>query len=208
MSLAFAVLMAMPALSQTITETHIVTHHDSGPRVAADPDFIAELNGSWSSSETWGDEVPTAGATVLVPEGIAVTYDVQEPVDIQAIEVAGELAFVDGSAMRVGTVQVMPSGSLQVGTAETPIAASVTWLDLPFDLTIDPEQFGIGLHVFGRLEVFGKPKDHRVRLAGGLDSGDDSINLSLAPEGWEPGDRLELPDTALSPKKKKRPEKE
>ena len=51
-------------------------------------------SGLWSAPATWeGNQIPRAGARVLIRTGHRVVYDVQTPVAIRAINVAGTLSF-------------------------------------------------------------------------------------------------------------------
>ena len=58
-------------------------------------------------------------------------------------------ATTESTLLRVGTLQVLPHGTLEVGTAASPVAPSVTAQivirNQPLNTASDPDQFGTGL---------------------------------------------------------------
>ena len=59
----------------TVTETHIITHHDTVPRFVANPTDVAIRNGNWSDPNTWADgTVPTRDDFVRVGDGLSLIH--------------------------------------------------------------------------------------------------------------------------------------
>jgi hypothetical protein len=60
----------------------------------ADATHVAVSNGSWFDPNTWQDgRIPSAGAKVLIPEAIAVTYDRVSDTSLFTVRVDGHLQF-------------------------------------------------------------------------------------------------------------------
>jgi VCBS repeat-containing protein len=182
------------------------------PDFCAGPHVMSASSGNWSQESTWqGGQVPGADRTVMIAPGHEVIYDSDSGVSLRAlcIEDGGRLAFVNtrATSLSVGTLLVRAGGELEVGTETAPIPADVTaeivFADRAIDTTADPEQFGGGLLVFGKVRMHGAVKSPTfVRLAAAAGSGhpdpragDTSLTLSVAPTGWRVGDRMVLPDT-------------
>jgi len=125
--------------------------------------------GSWSDPATWqGGQIPTANHVVRVMAGHTVTINDTSPV-AYTIAVDGKLAFATNVSTRLKVTNLLvmagengdgTPGVLEIGTTATPIAANVTAelviANSPFGGGIaDPEQFGHGLLVFGRMSAHG-----------------------------------------------------
>jgi G8 domain len=185
------------------------THHDTIPNFAYNPTIRSAQNGSWFSTSTWNPaRLPGAGDVVLIRH--VVTYDTTTgTADTIGIDAGGVLTFRSDrvTKLTVGTLQVMPGGTLEVGTASSPIAANVTAeiiirnkaLDLTNDGVgvYDPEQWGTGLMVIdGTVTMHGAPKTPTyVCLGTEPRAGHTSLTLAQSVSGWNVGDRLSLPDT-------------
>jgi hypothetical protein len=95
----------------------------------------------------------------------------------------------------------MSSGLVEVGTAAAPVAATATAeiviANSPFGNGVsDPDQFGTGIIVLGKLSMHGSVKTPTfVRLAAEPLAGNTTLTLSAPVSGWQIGDRLVLPDT-------------
>ena len=102
-------------------------------------------------------------------------------------------------------------GVLEVGTAATPIAAGVTAeiviANTPLGGSVaDPDQFGTGITVLGKVTMHGSVKTPTfVRLATEPRAGQTTLTLSAAVSGWQLGDRLVLPDTRHMQGQRSRP---
>ena len=77
-----------------------------------------------------------------------------------------------------------------------PISAEIVFADKALDRpSLDPEQFGTGLIVFGKLRLHGHERTAFQRLAVDPAAGASSLTLTETPDGWDAGDRLAVPDT-------------
>ncbi len=197
-----------------VTDTHVIAGHDVVPRFAANAEFVATGSGDWSDPSVWNKRsVPGVGATVQIPHGKSITYDVSSRVELDAIEVSGRLDFdpTVNTSLWLGELMVMPDGVLTVGTHDQPISPSVQAKIVFTDTSdasgrsiktgtvgspgIDPEQWGTGLLVFGHVEMVGQEKTTYMRLSKEPVQGENVLELSDPPVGWVPGDILVLPDT-------------
>ena len=180
--------------------THLVTHHDQIPNFAQNPTIASTRSGAWSQSNTWStSQVPTANDIVLITHDI--TYDsANGHVTTIGIDTGGTLRFIPNQStkLKIGTLLVMPGGTLEVGKEANPIAANVTaeiiFKDQPLDLVnegvgiFDPEQFGTGLVIVdGTVIMHGTPKASTfVRLTSGPDCRPIDFDRNNSPYrlGW------------------------
>jgi hypothetical protein len=192
-----------------VSSSHLHTSHDTIPNFAQNPTLQSVRAGAWSDVTTWNAaRLPNAGDVVLISH--AVFYDSLSGVaDTIGIDANGVLWFATNQATRlqVGTLLVMPGGTLEVGTETNPMAAQVTAeiiirnkaLDLTNDGVgvYDPDQWGTGLLVVdGTLSLHGAIKAPTfVRLSTEPRTGNTSLTLAQPGSGWQTGDRLSLPDT-------------
>jgi hypothetical protein len=159
-------------------------------------------SGLWSDPATWGGSVPTFSNVAKIGQGHTVTLD-DTSATAYTVSVSGKLAFSSGvdTRLRVTNLQVMSAGVVEVGTAAAPIAANVTAeiviANSAFGNGVsDPEQFGTGIIVLGKLAMHGSVKTPTfVRLGAEPQAGQTSLTLSGPVSGWNVGDRLVLPDT-------------
>lgn len=185
--------------------SYIVTPFDRIPNFGANPTITATRSGSWSDSGMWSlGRLPAADDIVSIGTNLTVTYDVVSavPINTVAIQAGGSLVFRTdvGTRLTVVNVLVMPGGTLQVGTAANPVAANVKAeiiiADQPFDLVLDPEQYGHGLIALGTVTMHGATRsDTFVRLASEPHAGDLILTLQAPVSGWRVGDRLFIPDS-------------
>lgn len=202
-------LVGSPVSAQTVTDTAVITHHETIPRLAADPDRIAIQSGLWSDPGTWGDSVPDCdsvestptehvGEDVLIPDGIVVTYDLKSTTHIGSIEVSGVLEFsaAHPTCLYCDDITVMPGGRLEIGTEDSPAIAEVVFCNSELDLDSDPKQFGRGLIAFGDIAMVGESKTPYVRTASDVTSGALSAETGDQIAGWATGDRLVIPKTS------------
>ncbi len=181
----------------------IHTAHDNIPVFAASPTIASASSGSWSSASTWTPaRLPNAGDVVSIRH--AVTYDsTTGDADVIGIDAGGILRFAPAvtTKLRVGTLQVLPGGALEVGTSSNPISASVTAeiiiKNKALNTGSDPDQFGTGLlSIDGTVTLYGATKTPTfVRTAVEPRAGQTVIQLDRPVAGWRAGDRLFLPDT-------------
>jgi hypothetical protein len=77
------------------------------------------------------------------------------------------------------------------------VTASIVIADSPLGGSVpDPDQFGTGVTIFGKVTMSGSPRTPTfVRLATEPLKGATTLTLSQPVSGWSVGDRLVLPDT-------------
>jgi hypothetical protein len=135
---------------------------------------------------------------LVVPAGQTVTLPADATYD--AIEVAGTLRVERSrpTAVRFTHLLVLPGGTLDVGTEESPVCQPVQLIvrDVPLDLARDPWQWGNGIVNFGAQTRVGcEVAKGFVELAEGAPSGASVVTLAEVPTGWDVGDELLIPDT-------------
>jgi hypothetical protein len=164
------------------------------------PSRTSAASGSWSSPATWsGGRVPDASDVVRIAPGHTVILDAPDAA-AKVVGVSGTLRFQTDTSTRltVETVLVYPEGTLEIGTTAKPVQRGVR-AEIVFagavDTASDPEQFGLGLLGFGTIRMHGAIKTPWRRLSVEPLKGHTSFTFAEAPSGWEPGDRLVLPDT-------------
>ena len=173
------------------------------PRVCVAANVTSVASGPWSSPTTWSTrQVPTTGAQILITKGTQVSYDVVSDDALTCVDVEGVLAFRTDRATRmtVGTITVLDVGRLEIGTADSPVAANVraelVIADQPIDTTRDPEQLTLGLVGLGTVRMHGTLKTPTFsRTAAEPLVGQTSLQLDQPVSGWNVGDTLVLPDT-------------
>lgn len=174
-----------------------------------DVTHTAVASGNWSNPKIWQDgNIPSDNANVLIPHGTEVTVDgvvTQRP---RTVRVDGTLQFAPtvDTELVVDTLFVNPhSGAFHMGTANQPISSDVTARLLiadngPIDLEWDPFQFSRGVIVHGKATIYGAEKTPFVSLATPARARTTVLNLSEAPQNWQPGDELVLTGTHRSEK--------
>lgn len=176
-----------------VTDTHIITAHETVPRFAANAEAVAVKSGKWSDASTWR-KPPVAGSRIQIPAGISVTYDVRPVGSFEAIEIAGSLSFssqVD-TVLRTGDLTVLPSGTLTIAPGEK--RAEIVFPNLPLRED-DTAQAGRGLLVFGALDIQGKPMARTfARLVGDVEAGATVVSLRESVD-WPIGSQIVFPDT-------------
>ena len=173
------------------------------PRICADATVTSVANGAWSNPSTWSTrQVPGAGAAVRIAAGTRIAYDMVSDAAIRCIDVDGDLIFRTNADTRltVGTLTVLESGRLEIGTVDAPIAAGATAelvvADQPIDTARDPEQITGGLIGLGTIRMHGAVKSPTfVRVAAEPLARQNTLQLEEAASGWGPGDKLVMPDT-------------
>ena len=166
-------------------------------------------SGNWSDPATWGGQVPTANSIVRILEEHVVTITDTAAASYSTI-VDGKLAFATNVNTRlyVTNLEVMAGdmamgtpGVLEVGTVDNPIAAGVTAeiviANSPLGGSVaDPDQYGTGLIVFGKVSMHGSMRTPTfMRVASEPRAGATTLTLAEPATGWRAGDRIVLPDT-------------
>ena len=182
-----------------------------------DATHVAIADGPWSATSTWlGDDVPAAGARVLVPQGINVTYDQNKArLRLDWVRVDGRLVADTARTTRMlfETLLITRSGALIDGTFQNPVQAGRVheWIvsardyrssngfeDTDIDLTRDPTLVSRGIINQGERMMWGQTCDTWVRTAigGAPMAGDTSLVLASVPVGWNVGDTIVIGGTA------------
>ncbi len=197
-------LGGMPA-AQASTDPFFQTPYDTIPNFAQTPTIRSRASGDWASATTWdAGRAPASTDVVAIVTGHTVTVRTQTATAKTVGIWAGALLAFDpqqNTRLTVGTLLVMPGGALEVGTAATSIdagkTAEIAIADQPLDVASDPNRYGTGLLVIdGRVTMHGAAKTPTfVRLAGEARATDTSLNPAQAISGWQPQDRLVLPDS-------------
>lgn len=198
-----------------VTPSAVIMMNDTIPRFGMNPTSISILDGNWSDPTIWQNgHVPSTNAIVSIPAGRSVTYNMNSTSRLDAIEVSGHLKFATetSTSLWLNEIMVMPSGTLTVGTAVSPIASTVK-VDIVFTDTpqadghhfktgtvanpgVDPSQWGNGLIVFGKAEMHGHTLQNTfVRVSGNVLAGSTTINMQGFVGDWRIGDKIVIPDT-------------
>lgn len=205
-TLAAAALVASVGTSEAQEHAHLAAA--SGiphgiPRICADATAVSVATGAWSSPATWSAHtMPTAGDAVRIAPGTRVIYDVVSDAALRCIDVEGDLLFrTDADTrMTVGTITVLDSGRLEIGTVAAPVSAGakaeVVIADQPIDTARDPEQITGGIVGLGVIRMHGAIKTPTfVRVSAEPLAGAETLAIEDEVSGWAPGDKLVLPDT-------------
>jgi hypothetical protein len=158
------------------------------------PDFCASAtitsvaSGAWSNPAIWSPQrVPGASERVNVAAGTDVSYDISSTTAINCLAVNGRLSFRKDRSTRltVGTLMIMRTGELEIGSAAAPVGAGFTAevvvANIPINTGSDPEQFGTGVLGFGTVTMHGSPKTPTST------SGTRPFAISDAPTRRPPG---------------------
>jgi G8 domain-containing protein len=206
-ALSCAVLIAWCGGFERHAEAQVIhTPNDHVPNFAASPSIRSVTSGSWSSPATWSPaRVP--GPADIVSISHTVRFDGNGDASIIGIDSGGTLRFstTQSTWLRVGTLMVLPGGSLEVGTEASPVEPEVTAqiviADRALDAVTDPDQFGTGLIVVdGTVTLRGALKQPTfARVSTEPRAGQTTVTFDVPMIGWRAGDRLFLPDTRQVP---------
>lgn len=169
----------------------------------------AVQNGGWSQTSTWAQgQVPPTGANVRIPDTITVTVDGQRNEDLDRIYVEGTLEFstsVD-TRLKVDTLLTHKQGTLRIGSSASRLPADKTAeivivdrasvpLSSPANQGTAVGEEAQGVITEGPVELWGAVKTPYGALVGDAPIGSTSIQLSVAPSGWEVGDAITIAAT-------------
>lgn len=188
---------------------HLHAFKDTIPDFGANPTVTSRQSGEWDDPNTWIEGIPGEGDVVRIASGHDVSYSIVADAEIKSIGVEGKLRFSTllRTRLKVVNLLVYEGGSLYLGDAQNPIQdlAEIVIVDQApdtgslFVVGTDPKAYGTGLIAFGEVVMHGAKKTPWVRLAQEPRAGDNILVLESAPQGWNPGDRLLLPDTKQYP---------
>ncbi len=166
---------------------------DAGARPSEDsgvstPPGIAR----WSDPATWGGQVPSAGQSVVVPEGADILLD--QNIDLKRLTIFGTLQCAPKD-LDLRAEEIMVHGRFVCGieTDRYEHQLKITLVgDRPPD--VDREGLGMGTKVLGvmaggRLEFHGEDRMSWLHLDETVNPGADRITLSGAAN-WRPGDQI------------------
>ncbi len=183
----FAVLLCLSSLSYSATPLE----------VAGTATATAINSGDWSSDTTWDGSVPTSGARVLIPTGIAVTVDRQIDANYKSIRIEGSLNFSTSQDTELRSEYIVSSvgGRLEIGSVSNPVPQSITarliFVDLGGTTTSeDLERFAPGAVLMGPTTMHGASKTAFTTLAVQPAAGEQTLSLDGSSSGWQSGDQL------------------
>jgi hypothetical protein len=196
--------MAGHTMTANAMSGHVMSGLAHGmPRLCADANVHTLRNGKWTDASIWSSgKVPGQGDAVLITTQVNVTYDLVSTIALRCVDVEGVLRFNPkiNTRLNVGTLTVLQTGTLEIGTPTLPVAANVkaeiVINDEPLDTKRDPEQLGMGLIGLGKVTMHGAVKSPTfVRLSLEPLKGATVLESQESLQGWAVGDKLVLPDT-------------
>lgn len=157
-------------------------------------------SGNWSDPTIWSaGQIPSADANVLIGPEFTVTVDTGLAPSLRTIRVEGTLRFATAadSTLRVDTLIVTGSGTLEMGTAAAPIESGATARLIiadrgDIDRVWDPFAFSRGVIIHGTGTFYGEVKTPHVEATVAPLAGDTQLQLTSSPVNWQVGDRLVL----------------
>lgn len=171
---------------------------------------VAVADGDWSSGSTWYNTdsdtqvKPVAGDTILIPEGITVTYDQNDDTEYGTVRVDGEMAFKTDRDTKIvlDTFFIDHTGTLRIGSEGSPLPANrnctIEYADNgDLDVTNDPVKMQRGLVCLGQALIYGAPKQAFRRLTTGLAASATSCTLDGSVDGWKVGDEILITGTRM-----------
>src|SRR5579859_4225643 len=163
------------------------------------------IGGNWSNPASWkSGHLPGLGANIEIDPGIQEVYDLASNPAYNTIRVDGVLSFSQAAntGLLVQTIVDMPGGVFNDVQPNPSITSTVTFADTgPLDLTNDPKELSRGFIALGLMlpdgtmgpqaitDVEGAAKNGWFSFAG-INAGSTSLTLSVAPTGWQLGDKL------------------
>jgi G8 domain len=203
--LAFIVALTSVAWAQDIHNHPREVHGVPGgvPEFCAQPTVTSVAGGVWSNPSTWSTgKVPASDDRVAIAARHDVVYDTASDAKLACVEIRGRLRFRPdaNTRMKTANLMVMDEGYFEVGSAGTPIAADVMAeiivADQKIDRQLDPAELGSGIESLGKITMHGAIKSPTfVRLAQEPLAGQTTLTLEQSVKGWNPGDRIVIPDT-------------
>ena len=149
-------------------------------------------NSSWSLAGTWDKGyVPTSCNPVTIAAGTTVTLDISSAT-ASSTTINGDLQFsrTASSTFTIvgGSVSVNAGGTLDMGTAASPINASSATLILAYGATAG--QYGLVVNAGGNFLVYGNTKTPVTTATTTLSAGANSLTLNdLGGMNWRVGGR-------------------
>ena len=208
-------LVKTSQLSAVIMSSDDDNRHDAGTMVHTEHDQLFALvpssqathvalnSGDWFSTNTWENGlIPSDNAKVLIPEGIAVTYEGESDARLFTVRVDGSLQFGRSANSKIvfDTMVIDADGELIIGTKNNPIPENIN-IDLVIanngniDVSWDPSLISRGLISHGNIEMHGNEKTTHGKVQIDPMKGATSITMKDAPDDWNVGDTLVIAGT-------------
>lgn len=187
--------MHMHAMGGTMAQEHMAV---MGLVPRGDATHVAIGDGNWSDPAIWSNgEVPGAGARVLIPEGVDVTYTSVSDASLFTLRIDGTLDFATNSSSQMvfDTMVVGMTGDLVIGTAANPVQDGVS-VDLivanngAIDTGWDGMLMSRGIVSMGAVSIHGARKDSHEKVTVDPMAGSMTLEFAGLPEGWQVGDTL------------------
>lgn len=169
-------------------------------QVAGTATVQSAQTGDWTNPSTWvGNQVPGTDARVLINNNHTVTVNTTIGTEFKSVRIAngGILSFptTADSELRTEYLVSQGSGTLQIGTSSTPVAANRTARIVFADRggttqSQDPSRFAPGAVLMGPVRMYGAQKTAWLPLATKPGPGATQLVLSSVPIGWRAGDQL------------------
>ena len=162
--------------------------------------FTSIASSSWSLTSTWNSGiVPTSCNPVVIAAGTTVMVDISSAT-ASSTTINGDLQFsrTNSSTFTVigGSVSVNAGGTLDMGTASSPLSISSATLILAYGSTAG--QYGLVINNGGNFLVYGAVKTPGVWSAQTVNPGGGSVDITNANTlGWNIGDTITLDTEAV-----------
>lgn len=196
------------ALDDNMRREMVLLTGTLAPRAAAT--HVAVQDGNWTDATTWLNvsteefQAPTAGAKILIPQGITVTYNSNATTVYDWIRHDGVLNFVTdaNTQLFVDTIVSDHNSEWIQGTSVAPIpvayTSTVTFPDGgDLDPSVDTLLIGRGWVSMGDVTIHGASKLHRATSHQTRAIGDTTITLNETPTGWQVGDQITIGGTTF-----------
>ncbi len=166
------------------------------------PTVQSVKNGNWSDPTVWSSgSAPGENAIVNIPSGISIIYDTISSQNIGEIQVNGTLAFSHSSntQLDVGSLLVLPTGKLEIGTESDPIPSNIKvtirLVDLP-DIAYTHLHGQVRLQPVihthgGTLDIHGAPIQNTwTTLTQDAPAGAATLTVKDSVGDWKVGDTI------------------
>lgn len=191
--------LIVPAILGVLAVSGCETEPD--PVTPGDDPTPADSIQRWSDPSVWpSGQVPTAGQTVVVPDGSTIELDVSPP-PLGGLRIEGELVFARRD-IDLTSDWILVAGSFRMGTEDEPFTqrARIT-LTGPLDVEA---AVGMGNRVLGvlpggRMELWGESRTPWTRLDATASAGSDVIRLS-GDVDWRVGERVVVAPSGFDPR--------
>ena len=171
-----------------------------GPLDASKASHAAARSGDWSDPAIWSPAIPTAGARVVIPQGVTVTVNTKIAAAIDWVRIDGRLHFSssDDSELLVTTLLVTPAGTLSIGTPDHGVdpdkTVRISFLPRSADMRQqDSADVLGGLIALGHVSFYGAHKAGLASSSNPLLEGASELTFPARPAGWNVGDELLFP---------------